>query len=212
MIFNKANDAFEYYYDTIIDYGVEFGGCKTIFNVGFDIISPMENEITTPWRKWKKEYADYEWAWYLSKDPNAEEIAKKAVIWAKMMDASGNVQSNYGWQIHRNDQWVKVVNILKKDPQSRRAVLSIYDGKEIDEYTYDTPCTIGLQFYIFDNKLNMTVIMRSNDLVYGFCNDQYTFSKYQEMMARELNCEIGMYHHFVNNLHIYPRHYHLKVR
>lgn len=212
MTFNNSQAAFEYYYNYIINYGVKYAGCKTLFNVGFEIQNPMDNEINTPWRKWKKDYADYEWDWYLSENPNAEAISERASIWKSMMDENGNVQSNYGWQLSRNNQLQKVIDKLRNEPDTRQAVVSIYDGKEIDNYSKDTPCTLGLQFYIFDGCLNMSVMMRSNDLVYGFCNDQYTFSKYQEKIANELNLKVGTYFHFVNNMHIYPRHWDLESK
>ena len=205
--FVNAEKAFEYYYREIMDFGTKFNGCKTLFNIGFELVNPMSNLITTPWRKWSKDYADYEWEWYLSENPNADEISKRAKIWKQMQDENGNVQSNYGWQLSRNNQLKKVIELLRTNPQTRQAVVSIYDGKEIDNYSYDTPCTLGLQFYITENKLNMSVMMRSNDLVYGFCNDQYTFSKYQKLIADALGIQVGTYYHFANNLHIYPRHY-----
>ena len=120
-----------------------------------------------------------------------------------MADSNGNVNSNYGWQWGRNDQIDYVVDLLKREKYTRQATLSIYDGKEHDKYTYDTPCTYAVQFTITDNRLNMCVTMRSNDLWYGFCNDQYQFSKLQEMIANEINIDIGVYYHFAHNLHIY---------
>ena len=49
----------------------------------------------------------------------------------------------------------------------------------------------------------MSVNMRSNDLWFGFCNDQYCFSKLQEMVSNELKLEIGWYYHFTSNIHLY---------
>ncbi len=93
---------------------------------------------------------------------------------------------------------------------TRKASISLYDGKEIDLYKKDTICTYAINFYITDNKLNIQALMRSNDLVYGFCNDQYCFSKLQKLVADELNIETGTYFHFACNMHIYERHYKLK--
>jgi thymidylate synthase len=45
--------------------------------------------------------------------------------------------------------------------------------------------------------------MRSNDLWYGFCNDQYQFSKLLELVCKETGLDMGSYYHFVHNLHIY---------
>ena len=58
----------------------------------------------------------------------------------------------------------------------------------------------------------MTVVMRSNDLVYGFCNDQYCFSMLQEYVANELSIEVGTYTHIAHDLHIYERHYNMKEK
>lgn len=208
--FNTPTEVFEMYYDYIVKYGTEFNGCKSIFNVGFEILNPIDNIIKTPWRKFNHEYAEYEWQWYLSGNPDGTEIAKRAKIWQNMLDKNGHVQSNYGYQWNRNNQLQNVIDLLNKNNETRQAVITIYDGKEHENYSYDTPCTLNIQFFILENKLNMTVMMRSNDLVYGFCNDQYCFSNLQKIIAEKTNTEIGSYYHFTNNLHVYPRHYNLK--
>jgi thymidylate synthase len=203
MIFNNAQEAFESYYDIISNVGQDFSNTKALFNIGFEILNPLDNYINTDYRKWNPTYAEREWDWYLSGNPSAIEISEFAPIWKNMMDDKGNVRSNYGWQWKRNNQLDKVVNQLKNNKETRQAVISIYDGKEIDTYSKDTPCTYAVQFTILNNKLNMTVLMRSNDLWYGFCNDQFCFSRLQEMVSIELNIEIGTYYHFAHNLHIY---------
>ena len=210
MIFINSQEAFEYYYGLIMDNGIDYNGTKTFFNLGFTIKNPLDNNIKTKWRKWSLNYADYEWKWYLSGNPNADEISKRAKIWKTMQDENGNVNSNYGYQWQKNNQLSKVINLLKEDKYTRRASISLYDGKDIDNYKKDTICTHAINFQILDNKINMSVMMRSNDLVYGFCNDQYCFSLLQKMIADELKIKIGTYYHFTNNMHIYQRHYNLK--
>jgi len=56
---------------------------------------------------------------------------------------------------------------------------------------------------IVDGKLCMSVMMRSNDLWYGFCNDQYCFSELQKLVAKRLKLPIGWYYHYASNMHIY---------
>ena len=202
MNFKNAQEAFEHYYNLISETGVDFDSTKTLFNQGFTILNPLDNNINTNYRDWNHKYADREWNWYLSGNPNAEEISKHAPIWKKMMDSNGNVRSNYGWQWQRSYQLDTVIAKLKNNNKTRQAAISIYDGKEINTYTKDTPCTYAVQFTIYDNKLNMAVMMRSNDLWYGFCNDQYCFSKLQELVSNEINIEIGEYYHFAHNLHV----------
>jgi len=207
----NAEFAFEDLYDIIMSIGEERNGTKTLHNVLIELQSPGDNNIKTPWRKWNRNYAQYEFEWYLSGNPNAEEISKRAKIWASMMDDQGNVNSNYGYQWQRNDQLTKVIDMLRNDPKTRRASISLYDGKEIDTYQKDTICTYAINFYIDRNdSLSMQVMMRSNDLVYGFCNDQYCFSELQHIVANKLKKKIGKYYHYVCNMHIYKRHYNLK--
>ena len=132
-----------------------------------------------------------------------ELYGKVPEIWKRMADDYNLVNSNYGYQWQREDQLTKVVSMLKSNPKTRQAAISIYDAKEHARYKHDTPCTYAIQFTILDNKLNMCVTMRSNDLWYGFCNDQYCFSQLQIMVADKLNIPVGTYYHFAHNLHLY---------
>jgi thymidylate synthase len=120
-----------------------------------------------------------------------------------MADKHGYVNSNYGHQWKREDQLEYVIAMLKANPETRQATISIYDGKEIINYSNDTPCTYSVQFTIVNGRLDMCVTMRSNDLWYGFCNDQYQFSKLQEMVSKQLDIETGVYYHFAHNMHLY---------
>ena len=208
----NAEIAFESLFDIILNYGITQNNTKALHNILIEIKNPLDNLITTKWRKWNKDYAEYEWQWYLSKNQNAINISNKAKIWKNLLDENGNVNSNYGYQWHRNNQLELVINMLKNDPKTRRASLSIYDGKEISLYEKDTPCTYAINFYIDKNdKLSMQVMMRSNDLVYGFCNDQYCFSNLMKDVANKINKEIGSYFHYVCNMHIYDKHFKLKL-
>ena len=203
MRFKNANLAFCYYFNYIIRNGVIIDNTKAVINQGFYIDNPLDNSIIAKWRNWKSSYAEYEWQWYLSENRSVSEIKKIAKIWDKMHNGDNIVNSNYGYQWNRNNQLDFVINELSKNPNSRRAVITIYDGKEHWNHLYDTPCTLNIVFNITNNKLNMTVLMRSNDLWFGFCNDQYCFSKLQELIANKLNINVGWYYHFANNLHLY---------
>ena len=205
--FRNANAAYEYLHDKIIREGIDFANTKALFNVGFYITDPMDNKIINRERNWKPEYAEAEWKWYLSEDNSIGKLGEIygtiPQIWYKMADAAGKVNSNYGWQWGRNNQIDYIVDLLKNNKDTRQAAISIYDAKEHDCYSKDTPCTYAVQFTILHGRLNMCVVMRSNDLWYGFCNDQYCFSKLQEMISLELGVETGTYYHFAHNMHLY---------
>ena len=206
-VFWSADKAYEYFYKTIKEHGCDFADTKALFNVGFTILEPKARIITSAKRDWKHKYAEAEWQWYLSGNRNISKLGeiygKTPEIWKRMANANGDVNSNYGWQWKRNNQIDYVIDLLKRQPDTRQAVITVLDMKEHDTFTFDTPCTYAIQFTIVKNRLNMCVTMRSNDLWYGFCNDQYQFSKLQEMMSNELNIEMGTYYHFAHNLHLY---------
>jgi len=210
-VFRNANTAYEYLHDQILQHGVDFGDTKALFNVGFYITDPMDNKIINREREWKEDYAEAEWQWYLTGMPNIKMLGKIygkiPEIWKRMADEHGYVNSNYGYQWQRGQNHVSqldyIVSLLKDNPDTRQACVSIYDGKEHPDYKTDTPCTYAIQFTIVNNRLDMCVTMRSNDLWYGFCNDQYQFSKLQEMVSNRLNIETGVYYHFAHNMHLY---------
>jgi len=210
-VFRNANEAYEYIHNRILLDGVEFGDTKALFNVGFYITDPKDRKIVNKERNWKEDYAEAEWQWYLSGDRSINRLGdiygKIPQIWIDMADKFGNVNSNYGYQWERGQNHTSqldyIVGLLKDNPDTRQACVSIYDGKEHPDYKTDTPCTYAVQFTIIHNRLDMCVTMRSNDLWYGFCNDQYQFSKLQEMVSKRLKIETGVYYHFAHNMHLY---------
>jgi thymidylate synthase len=205
--YKNANAAFEDLLDYVIQDGIDFDNTKALFNCGFYIQNPLDNHITHKQRDWKLEYAEAEWQWYLSGDRNIKKLGelygKIPPIWQRMADSFGNVMSNYGWQWQRNYQIDYVVGKLREQPNTRQAAISIYDCKEFERYRKDTPCTYAIQFTRFKDKLNMSVYMRSNDIWYGFCNDQYQFSSLQKMIAERLSIDVGWYYHHAHNMHLY---------
>jgi len=196
-------------YIKIKNKGVDFDNTKALFNVGFYIHNPSDKQIKARYRKWNEKYAAAEWAWYLSGDPRISKLGELygsiPPIWKRMADKNGEVNSNYGYQWKRNKQLDNVVEILRNNTDTRQAAITIYDAKQIEpgDYIYDTPCTYAVQFSIINNKLCMSVYMRSNDIWYGFCNDQYQFASLQEMVADRLSIETGWYYHHAHNMHLY---------
>ena len=211
--FKTANEAFHYFMPYIVEHGVDFDNTRALFNVGFLIEDPHWCHSITNRNNVKRDfnlkYAKAEWDWYLSGDDNINKLGelygKIPEIWKRMANDYNLVNSNYGYQWKRENQLDNIIAMLKTNPKTRQAAISIYDAKEINygNYTHDTPCTYAVQFTILDNKLNMCVTMRSNDLWYGFCNDQYCFSQLQIMVADKLNIPVGTYYHFAHNLHLY---------
>lgn len=101
-----------------------------------------------------------------------------------------------------------IVNVLQKDPDTRQAVMSIWNNDTLLKFkgSKDTPCTCLLQFYRdnnFNNSLSMNVYMRSNDLNWGTPYDVAAFSAIQIIVAASLQMKLGEYHHISGSLHYY---------
>jgi thymidylate synthase len=105
-------------------------------------------------------------------------------------------------------QYDMIIDRLMQDPDTRQAVVTIWNPQlDLQERKRDYPCTILHQFRIRDNKLNMSVYMRSNDVWLGAAYDFFQFTRVQIAMASVLGIEPGKYTHHVGSLHIYEQHY-----
>lgn len=206
--FANAQTAFVMLYDKINREGIDQGnGTKAFLNYGFYIDNPKERTINVEWRGFSERYAEREWSWYLTKNKSVEELKKYAPIWDTMHNGDDIVNSNYGYLWSEEQQLSKVVLQLAGNGTTRQAWITFFDGKRKDTYEKDTPCTLNVGFKVLDDHLCMTVLMRSNDLWFGFCNDQYCFSKLQEDVANALGVKVGWYYHYAADLHIYEAQY-----
>jgi thymidylate synthase len=209
MKYYSANEAYEALAKKIEDEGIIRQNTLAIFNVSFTLMRPHYNIIVNDNRGFKHTYAQKEYEWYKSGDRNPDTMIEAgAKLWSKMKDDSGYVNSNYGaWWI-RNNQLGYALDLLRKDPFTRRSIVAHYSPDEAsnDLYRKDTPCNVVLNFFTISNTLYITIFARSVDLVFGFCNDQYCFSKLLEDCAKELGLIPGTMHYFITNLHIYDNH------
>lgn len=103
----------------------------------------------------------------------------------------------------------QVVDLLRRDPDSRQAVISLYDSDRDLGRTdvKDVPCTISFQFRIRDGELLMWTAMRSNDAVLGCPYDLGQFSLLHRAVAQALDVFVGTYSHTVGSLHLYEKHW-----
>ncbi len=102
-----------------------------------------------------------------------------------------------------NDQVENVLDLLERNPGSRRAVIQLFDADDLRGHRREIPCTCTLQFMVRDGRLELATSMRSNDAFKGLPHDVFSFSMIQEIMARILGHELGPYTHFVGSLHLY---------
>lgn len=149
--------------------------------------------------------------WYL--DGNEDLSFIKYYI-SKYSDESYDnktIYGAYGPRLYKsNSQFNQVDNVLsllQKNRTSRRAVIQLFESRDIDsnikENSISIPCTCTFQFLQRDNKLNMITFMRSNDAFLGLPHDIYAFTMMQEYFASALDMELGVYKHCVGSFHLY---------
>jgi thymidylate synthase len=125
---------------------------------------------------------------------------------ANYAEDDGMFHGSYGTRT--KGQYDVVVDRLKKDPDTRQAVVTIWNPvRDMLEKKRDYPCTILHQFRIRKNRLNMSVYMRSNDVWLGAAYDFFQFTRVQMAIASILGIAPGSYAHHVGSLHIYEENY-----
>src|SRR4051812_8842714 len=133
-------------------------------------------------------------------DPDA--LLRAAPDFRNYMDG-GTFHGGYGQRTR--SQLPEVVRRLQRDHDSRQAVMTMWDPLHdlFSSGVRDYPCTIGLQFLLRHDRLEMIVTMRSNDVWKGLAYDAFVFTQLQQVIAAVLDVEAGKYTHNPGSLHIY---------
>lgn len=112
-------------------------------------------------------------------------------------------QGAYGPRI--GGQLERVERQLRRDHDTRQAVVSLWSETDREPSWKDRPCTTEFQLMVRDGALDIFVFMRANDLWTGTCYDVFQFGQIQAAMANILGMPVGTYHHYATSLHIYER-------
>lgn len=179
---------------------------------------PYERLSSFRSRKLNLNYCKQELLWYLRADRFDHSIQRHATMWKKLVAEDGGYHSNYGQYLFKEktpdglSQIDWVVRELAADPGSRRAVCVLLKPEHLYEKNVDVVCTYSIAFRIRGSELQMTVHMRSNDLIYGTTNDVFCFSCIHELVYSMLSVvhpglRLGDYVHRVDSLHVYERHF-----
>jgi thymidylate synthase len=164
-------------------------------------------------RKLNFKYAVNELIWYIKADPYDTSIEKYASMWPKIKQPEGFYYSNYGQYMFAGGGGIKwAIEELTRDKDSRRAAFPFLNRKHCFADNKDMVCTYAMSFRIREDKLNMSVSMRSNDAIFGLTNDVFCFWMVHKMVFAILkraypDLKIGRYTHKVDSLHVYERHW-----
>ena len=144
--------------------------------------------------------------WYLSASNDLKFIKHYIGTYGKYSDDKKTVFGAYGPRIFGegdNAQIQRVISLLREKPDTRQAVVQIFDRRDLLEPHKDIPCTCTLQFMLRENRLQLLTTMRSSDAWLGLPHDIFCFTMIQELVARSLGVELGDYKHFAGSLHLY---------
>ena len=186
---------------------------RELMNVRIRLVNPLDREILLSSRRASYPAQIAETMWILAGRNDVEWLSNYLPRAADFSDDGVTWRGGYGPRI-RNwggvDQLAHVVNLLRRDPDTRRAVIAIYDPA-IDstlEGAKDVPCNDFLQFLLRDGRLHLTVFTRSNDVIWGWSGiNQFEWSYLLELVAGLLDVSPGDLIFNITSLHLYAHHY-----
>jgi thymidylate synthase len=177
---------------------------------------PMERVLFSVLRDANPFFHLFESLWMLAGSNDLEWLSQFNKRMANFSDDGGTTQPGaygYRWRKHFSyDQLEMIVDQLSNDPNSRRAVLTMWDGGPsgfgdlgaVARGTADVPCNTHIYFRVSKGRLHMTVLCRSNDLLWGAHGaNAVHFSVLQEYIAERLELLVGEMIQFSNNYHLY---------
>jgi thymidylate synthase len=156
----------------------------------------------------------HELLWFLKGDTNIKYLKDNGVgIWDEWADANGNLGPVYGsqWRSWHTpdgrtiDQITNVIDQIKKNPDSRRLIVSAWNVADIDKMKLP-PCHAFFQFYVLDGKLSCQLYQRSADIFLGVPFNIASYALLTMMVAQVCNLKLGEFIHTFGDAHIYSNH------
>jgi thymidylate synthase len=156
----------------------------------------------------------HELIWFLKGDTNIAYLKENGVrIWDEWADEQGNLGPVYGHQWRswptpdggHIDQITQVVNTIKKNPDSRRIIVSAWNVAEVEHMALP-PCHSLFQFYVAEGKLSCQLYQRSADIFLGVPFNIASYALLTMMMAQVCNLQPGDFIHTFGDAHLYNNH------
>jgi len=197
---------------------------KEILNCIIEVQEPNMNLYKNEVRSSPEKYIAGELIWYFSGTNKPDWIetnfAKAGATWKKLHNADGTVNSAYGYLIFEEEnedhygQYEWAIQSLIKDKDSRQAIMHFNKPRHQFDGNKDQVCTLVALLHIRNDKLYMTLTMRSNDVIYGFMTDYAFFNilhqqAYLHLKKYYKKLEMGTYTHISHSMHLYSTEYDL---
>jgi thymidylate synthase len=202
----------------ILSHGVDKGdrtgtGTRSVFGyqMRFDLAAGFPL-VTTKKIHWKS--VAHELIWFLQGDTNVKYLQENGVsIWDEWADPNGDLGPVYGkqWRSWEStdgqiiDQMAWVVNEIKRNPDSRRLIVSAWNVAELPQMAL-MPCHALFQFYVANGKLSCQLYQRSADVFLGVPFNIASYALLTMMIAHVTNLELGEFVHTLGDAHLYSNH------
>jgi thymidylate synthase len=193
---------------------------REILNCIIEVEEPNMNLYKNEIRSSQEKYIAAELLFYFSGTNKADFIEKYASMWTKLKNEKNEINSAYGHLIFKEEnqdeytQYEWAIESLKKDKDSRQAFMHFNNPEHQYDGNKDQVCTLTALLHIRDDKLHMTLTMRSNDVILGFITDFAFFNMLHQQAYVHLkvyypDLKIGTYTHISHSMHLYSKHYEL---
>ena len=161
--------------------------------------------------------------WFLKGSTNInDDLAAYTPIWNAWADKNGELGPVYGYQWRKWEKFVwderartyrkehvdqieTAIDTLKKNPSSRRIIVSAWNVADIDKMALP-PCHAFLQFYVINRRLDCQLYQRSADVALGVPFNIASYALLTSMIAQECNLTPGIFVHTLGDTHIYLNH------
>lgn len=215
----NARDAFVNLIDSVLNYGdnitVRGMPTKELTSMLITILKPEQRCILLKHRNDDIIAKCAEFLWMFNGQDDIASLSKYLPRAADYSDNGHTWRGAYGPRMRHwagdtemIDQVKYVIDLLCRDPESRQAVISIWDPFIDTRPGKDIPCNISMQFMIRDGMLHMNLFQRSCDLMWGYSSvDVFNWCTLLELIAFWVNVRVGTFNHFIGSLHIYEKHW-----
>ena len=159
-------------------------------------------------RKINPFFAYAEFSWLIEGNNLVEPLQYFIKDYNKFSDDDVTLNGAYGYRLinyFEVNQIERAIRELEKNRDSRRVVLSMYSTDDLNKTSKDIPCNTTIYLKIRNNKLDITILNRSNDLYLGVPYNVFIFYMFQVYIARKVNSELGVQTHYTDSLHLYDR-------
>ncbi len=156
----------------------------------------------------------HELLWFLSGDTNIRYLKENGVsIWDEWADENGDLGPVYGYQWRSwpapdgrsIDQISQLLDMIKKNPDSRRLIVSAWNPALVDQMALP-PCHSLFQFYVADGKLSCQLYQRSADIFLGVPFNIASYALLTMMVAQVCGLQPGDFVHTLGDAHLYSNH------